>query len=131
MYWITLKYTTNTMKYTINTPKCIENTFKYFGVLKVHLFTIKNTFLCFNIHTYTFQIHYNTFQKPYILLTYITIRLLYSNILPYTSIYVETVLKPLYSALLCLVTTLFFKNDLVPHYSTKVSCTCYDMLIKI
>jgi hypothetical protein len=32
---------------------------------------------------YTFQIHYSTFQKPYILLTYITIPILCSNILPY------------------------------------------------
>jgi hypothetical protein len=56
--------------------------FKYIYLLK---YTIKNTFLYFNIHTYTFQIHYNTFQKPYMLLTYIIIPLLYSNILLYTS----------------------------------------------
>jgi hypothetical protein len=78
--------------------------------LKIHLSTIKNTFLCFNIHKYTFQIHYNTFQKPYILLTYITIPLLYSNILLYTSIYIETIMKPLYYAPLCLVTKTIFQN---------------------
>ena len=65
---------------------------------------IKNTFLCFNINMYTFQIHYSTFHKPYILMAYTTIPLLYSNIFPYTSIYVETNLKLLYFALLCLVT---------------------------
>jgi hypothetical protein len=59
---------------------------------------------------YTFQIHSSTFQKPYILFTYITIPLLYSNILPYTSIYVETVLKPPYFAFFRLITTLIFQN---------------------
>jgi hypothetical protein len=63
-----------------------------------------------NIHTYTFQIHNNTFQKPYILLTYITIPLLYSNILPYTSIYIETIMRPLYSAPFCLVTNTIFQK---------------------
>jgi hypothetical protein len=77
---------------------------------KIHLFITKNTLLCFNIHTYTFQIHNSTFQKPYILLTYITIPLLYSNILPYTYIYVETLLKPPYSTFFRLVTTLIFQN---------------------
>jgi hypothetical protein len=43
-------------------------------------------------------------------LTYITIPLLYSNILPYTSIYVETVLKPPYSTFFRLVTILIFQN---------------------
>jgi hypothetical protein len=64
----------------------------------------------FNIHTCTFQIHNSTFQKPYILLTNITIPLLYSNILPYTSIYIETVMKPLYSAPFCLVINTIFQN---------------------
>jgi hypothetical protein len=99
--------------------------------IKIHLSTIKNTLLCFNIHTYTFQIHYNSFQKPYIFWTYITIPLLYSNILPYTSIYVEIDLKPLYSAPLCLITKLFFKIVMAPHFSTKMSCTCHDMFIGI
>jgi hypothetical protein len=99
--------------------------------LKIHLFTIKNTFLCFNIHTYPFQIHYNTFQKPYISLTYIIIPLIYSNILSYTSIQDEHVLKPLYSAPFCFVTTLFFETVMVPHNSTKMSCTCYDMFTGI
>jgi hypothetical protein len=100
-------------------------------IFKIHHSTIKNKFLCFNIHTYTFQIHYNTFQKPIMLLTYVTIPLLYSNILPYTSIYIETNLKPLYSTPLCLVTTLFFKTLMAPHYSTKMFCTCHDMFIGI
>jgi hypothetical protein len=98
---------------------------------KIHLSTIKNTFLCFNIHTYTFQIYYNTFQKPYILLTCIIIPILYFNILPYPSIYVETNLKALYSTPLCLITTLFFKIVLAPHYFIKMSCTCHDMFIGI
>ena len=98
---------------------------------KIHLSTIKNSFLCFNIHTYTFQIHYSTYQKPYILMTNITISLLYSDILPYTSIYIEIVMKPLYSAPLYLVTTLFFKIVLAPHNSTKISCTCHDMFTGI
>jgi hypothetical protein len=131
VHWITLKYTTNTMKYTINAPKCIEKDSNTLVSFKIHLFTIKNTFLCSNIHMYTFQIHYNTFQKPYILLTYITIPLLYSNILPYTSTYVEIDLKPLYFTPLWLVTTLFFKTILAPHYSTKMSCTCHDMFTGI
>jgi hypothetical protein len=71
---------------------------------------IKNTLLCFNIHAYTFQIHYGTFQKPYIFLTYITIPLLYSNILPYTSIYVKPVMRPFYSAAFCLITNTIFQN---------------------
>ena len=54
-------------------------------LFKRHLSTIKNIFLYFNTHMYIFQIHYNTFLKPYTLLTYTTIPLLYSNILPYTS----------------------------------------------
>jgi hypothetical protein len=51
----------------------MKNTPRTVGV-KTHLSTIKNAFLCFNTHTYTFQ-------KPYILLTYIIIPLLYSNVL--------------------------------------------------
>jgi hypothetical protein len=90
-----------------------------------------NTLVLFKIHLYTFQICYRTFQKPYKYLTYITIPLLYSNILPYTSIYVEIVLKPLYSAPLCLVTTLFFKTIMAPHYFTNMLCTCHDMFIGI
>jgi hypothetical protein len=43
-------------------------------------------------------------------LTYFWHTLLYSNILPYTSIYVEIVLKPPYSAFFLLVTTLIFRN---------------------
>jgi hypothetical protein len=61
MHWIPLKYTTNTMKYTINTPKCIEKYSNTLVSFKIHLFTIKNTFLYFNTHWNTFQIHCNTF----------------------------------------------------------------------
>jgi hypothetical protein len=61
MHWITLKYTTNTMKYTINTPNCIEKHSSSLVSFKIHLFTIKNTFKYFNIHSNTFQIHCNTF----------------------------------------------------------------------
>jgi hypothetical protein len=114
-----LKYTINALNYIeifyqYNALKKVPNTLVSF---KIHLFTIKITFLCFNIHAYTFQIHYNIFQKPYILLTCITIPLLYSNILPYMSIYVEIDLKPFYSTPLCLVTTLFFKTVMAPHYA--------------
>jgi hypothetical protein len=77
-------------KYTQNALKKVSNTLVSF---KIHLFITKNTLLCFNIHTYTFQIHNSTFQKPYILLTYITIPLPYSNILLYTSIYIWNCLK--------------------------------------
>jgi hypothetical protein len=105
-----LEYITNTMKYTINTPKYIEKDSNTLVTFKIHLFIIKNTLLCFNIHTYTFQIHNSTFQKLYMLLTYITIPLLYTNILPYTSIYVETVMRPLYSAPFCLVTNTIFQK---------------------
>jgi hypothetical protein len=86
MHWLTLKHTTNTMKYTINTINALKIHSNTSMSFKIHLSTIKNTFLCFNIHTYTFQIPCNTFKNPYILLTYITILLLYSNIhiLPYT-----------------------------------------------
>jgi hypothetical protein len=98
---------------------------------KIHLFIIKNTLLCFNIHTYTFQIHNSTFQKPYILLTYITIPLLCSNILPYTSIYVEIVMRPFYSAPFVSSLTLFFKIVLAPHYSTKMSMACHDIFVGI
>jgi hypothetical protein len=55
MHWITLKYTTNTIKYTMNTPKCIEKHLNTLVSFKIHLSTIKNTFLCFNTHMYTFQ----------------------------------------------------------------------------
>jgi hypothetical protein len=95
---------------------------------QIHLYTIKNSFFCFNIHTHTFQIHYSTLQKPYILLTYITIPLLNSNILPYTFIYVETDMKPIYSALLCLVTKLLFEIVIAPHNSTKMSWHVYRSL---
>jgi hypothetical protein len=105
-----LEYTTNMMKYTINTPKCIEKRFKYFVSFKIHLFITKTTLLCFNIHTCTFQIHNSTFQKPYILLTCITISILYSNILSYTFVYIETVIRSLYSAPFCLVTNTIFQN---------------------
>jgi hypothetical protein len=101
------------MKYTINTPKCIEKRFKYFGVFLNTSIYHKNTLLCFNIHMYIFQIHNSTFQKTYILLTYITIPLLYSNILPYTSIYIETILKPPYSAffsLFCIFLSCYYTN---------------------
>jgi hypothetical protein len=94
-------------KYTQNASKKDSNTLVPF---KIHLFIIKNTLLCLNIHMYIFQIHNSTFQKPYILLTYITIPLLYSNILPYTSIYIETIMRPLYSAPFCLVTNTIFQN---------------------
>jgi hypothetical protein len=107
-----LEYTTNTMKYIINTSKCIEKNSNTLVSFRIHLFIIKNTLLCFNIHTYTFQIHNNTFQKPYILLIYITIPLLYSNILPYTSIYIETVMRPFYSTPFCLITNTIFQNCL-------------------
>jgi hypothetical protein len=93
--------------------------------LKIHLSTIKSTFLCFNIHTYTFQIHYSTFQKPYILLIYIITPLLYSNIL----LKLCWDLSILHIFVLSL--TLFFKTILAPHYSTKMSCTCHDMFIGI
>jgi hypothetical protein len=92
---------------------------------KIHLSTIKNTFLCFNIHTYTFQIYYSIFQKPYILLTYITIPFLYSNILPYTSIYIETVR----TSLSCHYP--IFQIVMAPHNSTKILCTCHDMFTRI
>ena len=36
-------------------------------------------------------------------------------------------MNPLYSALLCLDTALFFKTNLTPCYSTKMSCTDHDM----
>jgi hypothetical protein len=87
--------------------------------------------LCFNIHTYTFQIHNSTFQKPYILLTYITIPLLYSNILPYTSIYVEIVMRPFYSVPFCLVTNTIFQNCIAPHYFTKMLMACHDIFVGI
>jgi hypothetical protein len=54
-------------------------------------------------------------------LTYVTIPLLYSNMLPYTFIYIEIVFKSLYSSCLCLVTLLFYKIVMVPHYTTKMS----------
>jgi hypothetical protein len=117
MHWITLKSTTNITKYTINTAKCIKKRFKYYGVF---LFTIKNTFLCFNIHTHTFQIH--------VFLTHITISLLYSNILPYTSIYVETVMKP---HLFVLSLHYFSKLSWCFIILPKCCCTCNDMFIGI
>jgi hypothetical protein len=126
-----MKCTTNAMKHTTNTPECIKKTFKYFGIFSNTSIYLKNSFFYFNIHTYNFQIHYSTFQKPYIILTYITIPLLYSNILPYTSIYVEIVMKPIYSALLCLVTKLFFETILVPHNSTKMSCIYHNIFSRI
>jgi hypothetical protein len=52
-------------------------------------------------------------------------------ILEYASKYIEIVLKPLYSSLLYLVTTLFFKTVIVPHYSTKMLYTCHDKFIGI
>ena len=60
---------------------------------------------------HTFGVHYNTI-----------------NILWYASVYIEIVLKTLYYAPLCFVTTLFFKTILAPHYSTNM---CHDMFIKI
>jgi hypothetical protein len=119
VHWITLKYTTNTMKYTINAPKCIEERFKYFGVFKIHLSLKTHSYVLIYIHipskylTY-FYIYYNTI-----------------TILQYPSLYVEIDLKPLYSEPLCLVTTLFFKTVVTPHYSTKMSYTCHDMFIGI
>jgi hypothetical protein len=106
---------------------------------KIHLFIIKNTLLCFNIHMYTFQIHNNTFQKPYIFLTYITIPLLYSNILPYTSIYKHihpySTLKLLWDLsipnLFVLSLILIFKIVLAPYYSTKMSMACHDIFVGI
>jgi hypothetical protein len=40
-------------------------------------------------------------------------------------------MKPLYYAPLCLVTILFFKIVMTPHYSTKLLCTYHDMFIGI
>jgi hypothetical protein len=133
----------NKFKYTqilSNTLKCTISALNYIGIhyqlkkdsntlvsFKIHLFIIKNTLLCFNIHTCTFQIR--TFQKPYIFLTYITISILYSNIFPYTSIYVETVMRPLYSTPFCLDTNTIFQNCLGSHYSTKMSMACHDIFV--
>jgi hypothetical protein len=126
-----LKYTINALKiyhkYILilsNTFKfIIINTFKYTKTILIYVTYIfkyvKSAY--FNIHTYTFRTYCSTFQRPYIILTYITVPLLYSNIRPYTFIYVKIVLKPLHSAPLCLVTTLFFKTILAPHYFTKMS----------
>jgi hypothetical protein len=126
-----LEYTTNTMKYTINTPKCIENTFNYFGVFKIHLSIIKSTFLCFNIHTHTFQIHNNTFQKPYILLTYIQYHY-YTPISFYIHPYTLKLSWDLsIPHLFVLSLTQFFKIVMAPHYSTKMSCTCHDIIVGI
>jgi hypothetical protein len=52
---------------------------------------------------------------------YNTITITYSSMLKYIFVYIEIVLQPLYSALLCLVTILFVKVIIAPHYSTKIS----------
>jgi hypothetical protein len=77
------------------------------------------------------NIHTCTFQKPYILLTYITISILYSNILPYTSIDVETVMRPLYSTPFCFISNTIFQTVMAPHYSTKMSMACHDIFVGI
>jgi hypothetical protein len=57
-----------------------------------------------------------------------SIPLLYSNILPYT-LKLSWDLSILHLFVLSL--TLFFKTVIVPHYSTKMSCTCHDMFTGI
>jgi hypothetical protein len=51
----------NTMEYIINTSKCTEKHSNIMVSFKIHIYTIKNTFLYFNIYYNTFQIHCNTF----------------------------------------------------------------------
>jgi hypothetical protein len=96
---------------------------------------LKYIYLPLKIHSYvlmyTFQIHYNTFQKPYILLTYITIPLLYSNILPYIP----------YTFQLSWNLSIPHLVVLSLHYFSKLSwhliilpnchCTCHDMFTRI
>jgi hypothetical protein len=45
--------------------------------------------------------------------------------------YFEIVMQLLYSAPLCIISTLFFKTAMMPHYSTKSPCTCHDIFVKI
>jgi hypothetical protein len=98
---------------------------------KIHLFIIKNTLLCFNIHTCTFQIHNRTFQKPYILLTYITIYY-YTPISFHLHPYTLRLSWDLYiSHPFVLSLTLFFKTVMVPHYFTKTSMACHDIFVGI
>jgi hypothetical protein len=106
---------------------------KYSNILvsfKIHLSIITNAFLCFKIHSYTFQIHYSTFQKPYILLTYVTIPLPYSNIhiLPYT-LKLSWNLSILYFFVLFLYyfSKLLWRLIILP----KFCCTCHNMFIGI
>jgi hypothetical protein len=69
---------------------------------------------------YTIETHYYTLKYlpntlkyliiTKIALTYVIIPLPYSNILPYTFIYIEIVMKPLYSLPLHFVTLICYKN---------------------
>jgi hypothetical protein len=109
------------MKYIINTSICIEKRFNYFDLpLKIHSYVlvyicIPSKYITLPFKTiHTFDIYYNTITT-----------------LQYPSIYVETVMRPLYFAPLCRVTNTIFKTVLAPHYSTKMSCTCYDMFTGI
>jgi hypothetical protein len=117
------------MKYTINTSKCIKNRFKYFGIFEN---TIKNTFLCFNIHTYIPSKYITVSSKN---LTYFWHILQYHYYTPISFHILPFKLKLSWDLfiphLFILSLTLFFKTVLAPHYSTKMLCTCHDMFIGI
>jgi hypothetical protein len=104
----------NTFKYL----KIHSNAFRYIEIYYKHIkiyykYTI-NTFKYIQVHSNTFkyiEIHYKYIEihHNYIMNTFKYIQIYYKCIKLH-HIYVETMLKPLYSALLCLVTTLFFKT---------------------
>jgi hypothetical protein len=119
----------NTFKYIkISALNCIGIHYQYdevyYKYIQMHWKKIqilwcffKYIYLSLKIHCYV--LIYIRLPSKYIIvpsknltyfLTYITIPLLYSNILPYTSIYVETVMRPLYSTPFCLVTNIIFQN---------------------
>jgi hypothetical protein len=102
---------------------------------KIHLSIIKNTLSSVLIYIH---IPFKYITIPSKNLTYFWYILQYHyytpisfHILPYTSIYIESVMKPLYSAPFCLVTNTIFEIVLAPHYSTKMSCTCHNIFVGI
>jgi hypothetical protein len=86
------------------------------------------------IFQYTLQCMPNTLQ--YLCKSLNSFNICYDTIiiLWYASIYFHIwwiVLKLLYTSPLCLITLLFYKIFMAPHYSKNIPCTCYGMFVRI
>jgi hypothetical protein len=112
-----LKYTISALNYIRIHYQYNEVHYKYTQMLwkniQILWCLLKYIYLSLKIHYYVLIYICVPFKYvPSKNLIYITISILFSNILPYTSIYIETVMRPLYFTPFCLVTNTTFQNCL-------------------